>query len=119
MVKRVIILLVLGVGAAIGVTAYNRQRASNAIKEDMLQIVAGIDCDEADHRYLATLVERFHPAIIKTALGDEGRRLDDTAYLQAMFDRLIQSADEDGKSAEVIAGLESSRDDHVSVSRSD
>jgi|GEM_PF-4475260 len=117
--KRVLIILVLAVGTVIGVTAYNRQRGSDAIKGQMLRIVAGLDCSKADRRYLTDLVERMHPEVVKPLLSADGRRLDEAGYIEKMFNRFISSAKSDGKPAELIMHLEASRDAHVAANRGD
>ena len=115
--KRVVILLLLVASAVYGVSTYNRQRAGDAIKRQMLDIVSMIDCDEVDRNYLSRLVLESHSDVVDGVLGVEGRHFDKTTYLKRMFNRLLETAKADGKAAELITTLERSRDANVTVSK--
>ena len=84
---------------AVGFYTFRQDRASAAIKAEMLRLVDDLDLSPDQHSSIRQLVELHHDGVFRDATDiarDRGETFDEKLYQDELFRRMIDQARDDG-----------------------
>lgn len=111
--RKVIGILML-LAAAVAVYFYYQQRVSEPVKQELMRIADDMDLSPAWTADLKNMIEQFHDGAFRKALDvskELGRKFDEKLYYDEIFRRIIDSANQQGKT-EFAAKLAEEKEFH-------
>lgn len=91
--RRTLLLLMIGAVLVTGAVLYRRHATDRDVKEQLLRDAVAVASDDLERRYVASLVERYHPEVAPlhtTGVGGFDLRRDE--YRAAMLERMAADA---------------------------